>query len=152
MNPAVTKALEAVLESSKFDGVHNWFLAIRDPDSNDTVSGIFGDMEIGFSLAQLAVTGQGLPMVAEDTPNLHDTLTTVLTDAGVQTWFFCHQVKDLTDPRPRVLARSAQGLSHQAFGLGVVLHLMVAGHLQGDVRFSAGPVEDMPPPEPPKET
>jgi hypothetical protein len=152
MTPGVASALDAVLKAAVHDGIFNWFIAIRDPDSNDRHSRIFGDMEVGFSIAQLAVTDNGIPMVSEDAPNLMDTLKTVLVAAGVETWFFCFQVKDMSDPRPRVLCWAANGLPHQAFGLGVVcLHLMVAGHLQGDVRFSMGPTGELPPPPPPLE-
>jgi len=154
MTPYVLKAMEEVEAAATKDGILSWFLAIRDPDSNERHCRIHGDLEMGYGMAHLALGAAASSYVKEaEAPNLHIALRDRLTAVGVQTWFFTCKVPKAGEGHNALRMSYATATTPEAaLGLGVVcLHMMVAGQLAGNlnVSFRPDPSQFPPPADPP---
>lgn len=139
MSQSIEDALLGIQEAAKADGIPQFFVAIRDPDSDRLHCRIHGGMNAGFAMAHQALAGNSIPFRMEHAPALHKALDLGLPAAGVQTWFFCFRREggDLVSP---LAGYACPEGPQEAYGLGVAcLHLMVRGHIKDDFLFTPGP-------------
>jgi hypothetical protein len=140
--PSVMKALEKLTAAADAEGVQNWFLAMRDPDSASSHGRVRGNPEEVFAMAHLALAGQS-PAVLNpaENPGLHIVLKDIMEGAGIRTWFFVCRIRGPRQLLPMRMAFRTELTPEDALGCGLVcLHMMIGRHLAGTlVRNPDGP-------------